>query len=160
MADKEGTDNDERWMGIALSEALLARAAGEVPVGAALVKDGVLLARAHNSPITLCDPTAHAEIIALRTAAAALGNYRLTGATLYVTVEPCPMCAGAIVQARIARVVFGTADPKAGAAVSLYRLLDDPRLNHAVVLTEGVLREECAEILSGFFRAKRLSSAS
>jgi tRNA(adenine34) deaminase len=152
-------DVDEQWMRIALEEAVLARAAGEVPVGAVLVRGEECLARAHNRPISLCDPTAHAEILVLRLAAAAAGNYRLTGTTLYVTLEPCPMCAGAILHARIGRVVFGAADPKNGAVVSLYRLFNDQRLNHAVTLTEGILREDCAEILSGFFRAKRLLSA-
>ncbi|MDA8124605.1 MAG: tRNA adenosine(34) deaminase TadA [Deltaproteobacteria bacterium] len=154
----EMTD-DERWMRLALEEAALGGAKGEVPVGAVLVGDGQILARAHNSPISLCDPTAHAEILALRRAAAAVGNYRLTGTTLFVTLEPCFMCAGAILHARVGRVVFGAADPKGGAAVSLWRFFADPRLNHRVALTEGILRDECAEILSGFFRAKRLSSA-
>ncbi len=151
-------ESDERWMRLALEEAALAREAGEVPVGAVIVRDGELLARAHNSPIVLSDPSAHAEILAIRQAAAAAGNYRLTGTTLYITLEPCLMCAGAILQARIGRIVFGAADPKNGAAVSLYRLFEDPRLNHAVEVTEGVLREACAEILSGFFREKRLLS--
>jgi tRNA(adenine34) deaminase len=158
MESAEPLVTDELWMRIALEEAALARAAGEVPVGAVLVKEGALLARAHNSPVFLCDPTSHAEILVLRQAAATAGNYRLTGTTLYVTLEPCPMCAGAILHARIGRVVFGAADPKNGAAVSLFRLFDDRRLNHAVAVTEGILREDCAEILSGFFRAKRLSS--
>jgi tRNA(adenine34) deaminase len=156
MESAEPMATDEQWMRMALEEAALARAAGEVPVGAVLVREGTLLARAHNSPVSLCDPTAHAETLVLRQAAAHLGNYRLTGTTLYVTLEPCPMCAGAILHARIGRVVFGAADPKNGAAVSLFHLFDDRRLNHAVVVTEGVLREACAEILSGFFRAKRL----
>ena len=147
-------------MRLALEEAALARAAGEVPVGAVIVQGEELLARAHNSPIALNDPSAHAELLAIRRAAAARGNYRLTGTTLYVTLEPCLMCAGAILQARIGRLVFGAADPKNGAAVSLYRLFEDRRLNHAVAVTEGVLREACAEILSGFFREKRLISAA
>jgi tRNA(adenine34) deaminase len=151
-------ETDERWMRIALEEAALAREAGEVPVGAVLVREETPIARAHNSPIALHDPTAHAEILAIRRAAAEAGNYRLTGTTLYVTIEPCLMCAGAILQARIGRLVFGAADPKGGAAVSLYRLFDDGRLNHAVALTQGVLQEACAEILSGFFREKRLIS--
>jgi len=151
-------ETDERWMRLALEEAALAREAGEVPVGAVLVRGEALIARAHNRPIGLNDPTAHAEILAIRQAAAAAGNYRLTGTTLYVTVEPCPMCAGAILQARIERVVFGTRDPKAGAAVSLCRILDDGRFNHVVTVREGALREACAEILSGFFRGKRLTS--
>jgi tRNA(adenine34) deaminase len=152
------SETDERWMRIALEEAARAREAGEVPVGAVLVRGETLIARAHNSPIALHDPTAHAEVLAIRQAAAEAGNYRLTGTTLYVTIEPCLMCAGAVIQARIGRVVFGAADPKSGAAVSLYRLFDDGRLNHAVALTQGVLQEACSEILSGFFREKRLVS--
>ncbi len=149
---------DEKWMRLALEEAALAASAGEVPVGAVIIGGEEILARGHNSPIALSDPSAHAELLAIRRAAAALGNYRLTGTTLYITLEPCLMCAGAIIQARIGRIVFGAADPKNGAAVSLYRLFEDPRLNHSVEVTGGVLREECAEILSGFFREKRLVS--
>jgi tRNA(adenine34) deaminase len=149
---------DEEGMAVALAEAARAQAAGEVPIGAAIVREGRLLAGAHNAPISLLDPSAHAEILAIRAAAAAAGNYRLPGATLFVTIEPCLMCAGAILQARIARVVFGAADPKGGAIVSLYRVFDDGRLNHAVAVTAGVLREACAEIMSGFFREKRVSS--
>ena len=149
---------DEKWMELALEEAALAWEAGEVPVGAVIVRGEELLARAHNRPISLHDPSAHAEILAIRRAAAAAGNYRLAGTTLYVTLEPCIMCAGAIIHARIERLVFGAADPKNGAAVSLYRLFEDPRFNHAVAVTGGVLREACAEILSGFFREKRLTS--
>jgi len=151
---------DEKWMRLALEEAALALSAGEVPVGALIVEGEELLARAHNAPIALSDPSAHAELLAIRRAAAARGNYRLTGATLYATLEPCLMCAGGIIQARIGRVVFGAADPKSGAAVSLYRLFEDRRLNHAVAVTEGILREDCAEILSGFFREKRLLSTT
>ncbi len=151
-------ETDEKWMRLALEEAALARSAGEVPVGAVIVEGEEVLGRAHNAPVALNDPSAHAELLAIRRAAAARENYRLTGTTLYATLEPCLMCAGAIIQARIARVVFGAADPKNGAAVSLYRLFEDRRLNHAVTVTEGVLREACAEILSGFFREKRLLS--
>ncbi len=149
---------DEKWMELALEEAALAREAGEVPVGAVIVRGEELLVRAHNRPISLHDPSAHAEILAIRRSAAAAGNYRLAGTTLYVTLEPCIMCAGAIIHARIERLVFGAADPKSGAAVSLYRLFEDRRFNHAVAVTGGVLREACAEILSGFFREKRLTS--
>ena len=149
---------DEKWMELALEEAALAREAGEVPVGAVIVRGEELLARAHNRPISLHDPSAHAEILAIRRAAAAAGNYRLAGTTLYVTLEPCIMCAGAIIHARIERLVFGAADPKNGAAVSLYRLFENRRFNHAVSVTGGVLREACAEILSGFFHGKRLTS--
>jgi tRNA(adenine34) deaminase len=159
---KKGSKNpmatDERWMGIALEEAALARQAGEVPVGAVIVRGEELLARAHNQPISSNDPSAHAELLAIQRAAAAAGNYRLSGMTLYTTLEPCIMCAGAILHARIERLVFGASDPKNGAAVSLYRLFEDPRFNHAVLVTGGVLREACAEILSGFFRGKRLPS--
>jgi tRNA(adenine34) deaminase len=151
-------ESDEKWMRLALEEAALARSAGEVPVGAVIVRGEELLARAHNNPIALNDPSAHAELLAVRRAASALGNYRLNGTTLYVTLEPCLMCAGAILQARIGRIVFGAADPKNGAAVSLYRLFEDSRLNHTVKVTGGVLREDCAKILSGFFREKRLLS--
>ena len=159
MAEREEPmEPDEKWMRLALEEAALAGTAGEVPVGAAIVRGEELLARAHNSPIGLHDPSAHAELLAIRRAAAALGNYRLTGTTLYVTLEPCLMCAGAILQARVGRIVFGAADPKSGAAISLYRIFEDFRLNHTVEVTEGVLREACAEILSGFFREKRLLS--
>ena len=149
-------DADEKWMRLALEEAALARAEGEVPVGAVIIRGEELLARGRNRPIFLHDPSAHAEILVIRAAATAVGNYRLAGTTLYVTLEPCLMCAGAILHARIERLVFGTADPKGGAAVSLYRLFEDRRLNHAVAVTEGILREACAEILSGFFQGKRL----
>jgi len=149
-------ETDDQWMRIALAEAGTAREAGEVPVGAAIVRDGVLLARAGNGSISLKDPSAHAEILAIRAATVAVGNYRLPETTLYVTLEPCLMCAGAILHARIGRLVFGADDPKGGAAVSLYRIFADRRLNHAVAVTGGVLREECAEILSRFFQEKRL----
>jgi tRNA(adenine34) deaminase len=150
---------DEQWMQVALVEAARAREAGEVPVGALIVRDGNVLACGRNSPISLRDPAAHAEILAIRAAAAAAGNYRLPGTTLYVTLEPCLMCAGAIIHARIDRLVFGAADPKGGAAVSLWRIFEDRRLNHAVAVTGGILQEACAEILSGFFRKKRLIGA-
>jgi tRNA(adenine34) deaminase len=153
-------ETDEKWMRIALAEAERARDAGEVPVGAVIIRDGEFLSGGCNSQILLNDPSAHAEILAIRTAADASGNYRLTGTTLYVTLEPCLMCAGAILHARIERLVFGAADPKGGAAVSLYRLFEDRRLNHAVAVTEGILRDACAEILSGFFRKKRLIGPS
>ncbi len=149
------TAEDIRGMRAALQQARLAAAQEEVPVGAVVrLADGRSFA-AHNAPISANDPTAHAEIRAIRAAAAALGNYRLTGATLYVTLEPCAMCAGAIVHARIARVVYGATDPKAGAVVSLHRLLEDARLNHRPEVTGGVLAEECGEALRAFFRARR-----
>ena len=150
------TDHD--FMKIALEEAQDAYCRGEVPVGAVLVLEGNILARAHNSPIMRNDPTAHAEILALRQAGEKFGNYRLTGAELYVTLEPCIMCAGAIIQARISRVIFGARDPKCGAVVSLYNILADKRLNHQVEITEGILPEECGEIISRFFQQKRVTS--
>ena len=149
---------DDEWMALALAQAGLALDSGEVPVGAVVVLNGALLSAAFNRPISLCDPTAHAEILALRAACSATGNYRLSGATLYVTLEPCLMCAGAIIQARVSRLVFGASDPKNGAAESLYRIFDDKRLNHAVAVQGGILRDACGEILSGFFRRKRLVS--
>lgn len=148
---------DESFMRLALVQARLARDAGEVPVGAVLVCNGELIAAAHNSPIGACDPSAHAEMLVIRQAAASMGNYRLTGSMLYVTLEPCIMCAGVILQARIGRLVYGARDPKSGAVGSLYSLLEDKRLNHRVDVTEGILQENCAEILSGFFREKRIA---
>lgn len=147
---------DEHFMRLALAEAGKALAAGEVPVGAVVVSGDEVVASACNGPVGLRDPSAHAEILALRRAAATGGNYRLVGTTLYVTLEPCIMCAGALVHARVSRLVFGAADPKGGAVVSLYRLLEDGRLNHRVEVTGGVLAVECGEILSRFFREKRL----
>lgn len=127
----------------------------EVPVGAVIVHQNRVIASAHNGREQLRDPTAHAEMIAITQAAESLGTWRLEGCTLYVTLEPCPMCAGAIVQARIPRVVYGAADPKAGAVNTLFRLLDDPRLNHRCETTGGVLADACGEILSRFFQARR-----
>jgi len=139
----------------ALAEAERVAAAGEVPVGAVVVIDGAIVGRAHNAPIALSDPTAHAEVLALREAARRAGNYRLPAATLYVTLEPCAMCCGAVLQARLARVVYGARDPKAGAVESLHRLLDDPRVNHRVSSTGGVLEAESAALLRGFFDTRR-----
>jgi tRNA(adenine34) deaminase len=148
--------SDEACMRLALREAARGARAGEVPVGALLVDaTGEVIARAHNRPVGARDPTAHAEIVALRRAARRLGNYRLPGTTLYVTVEPCAMCAGAIVQARVRRVVFGAPDPKAGAVRTLYRIVDDPRLNHRAEVVGGVLGEECAAVMRDFFQARR-----
>jgi len=147
-------DIDHHYMGEALDAAREGLAVGEVPVGAVLVGE-MVLARAHNRPIGLNDPTAHAEVLALRSAAARLGNYRLPGTTLYVTIEPCLMCVGALIQARVARLVFGAPDPKGGACVSLYRLPEDPRLNHHLEVTGGVREAECRELLQEFFRARR-----
>ena len=151
---------DEDYMQIALTEAGRAYAEDEAPVGAVLVLEGRILARAHNSPITLNDPTAHAEILAIREGCREIGNYRLTGAELFVTLEPCAMCAGAILQARLSRVIFGARDPKAGAVISLYELLIDKRMNHQVKIVEGILQSECGEILSRFFKQKRVRADS
>ena len=143
-------------MGEALVQAREALAAGEVPVGAVAVGEGgEILARAFNRPIGLHDPTAHAEVLALRQAAALAGNYRLPGVSLYVTIEPCLMCLGAMLQARVQRLVFGAADPKGGACVSLYRLPEDERLNHRIEVVGGVREAECRELMQQFFRGRR-----
>ena len=147
--------DDEGFMREALDEARRGAAAGEVPVGAVVVMDGLVVARAHNAPIVMADPTAHAEVLALRAAAEKRGNYRLTGATLYATVEPCAMCCGAALHARVARVVYGARDAKAGAVESLYRLLEDARLNHHATATGDVLADEAAALLSAFFETRR-----
>ena len=147
--------DDAHWMGLALEEAARAARTGEVPVGAVVVLDGRCLASGHNQPIASHDPTAHAEIVALRAAAGTLGNYRLTGATLYATIEPCAMCCGAALHARIARLVYGADDAKAGAVRSVHRLLDDARLNHQVEVIAGVRAAEGGALLREFFRAKR-----
>ena len=149
-------ESDFHYMGEALAAARLALAAGEVPVGAVLVGEGgQILARAFNRPIGMSDPTAHAEVLALREAAQALGNYRLPGVSLYVTIEPCLMCVGALLQARVRRLIFGAPDPKAGACVSLYRLPEDPRWNHRLEVLGGVREAECRELLQEFFQARR-----
>ncbi len=142
-------------MRAALREAQRAAAEEEVPVGAVVVRDGRVIARAHNRPVRTHDPTAHAEILALRRAAQRLGNYRLVGASLYVTIEPCAMCAGAIVHARLKRVVYGASDPKAGASGSALKVLNHPKLNHQVEIARGALAAECAAILREFFRGRR-----
>jgi len=146
---------DEYWMRRALQLAERAACEGEVPVGAVLVHKGELLAEAWNQPIAQNDPTAHAEIQALRLAGTRLGNYRLKDCTLYVTLEPCPMCAGAMVHARIDRVVYATPDPRTGAAGSVFQLLQNPALNHRCEVSSGVLAQPCAELLRNFFRMKR-----
>ncbi|PKY11441.1 tRNA adenosine(34) deaminase TadA [Acidithiobacillus marinus] len=147
---------DTRWMRLALDMAAQAVAVGEVPVGAVLVSAaGEYLAGAHNAPIATHDPSAHAEMRALRAAGLQVENYRLTGSTLYVTLEPCVMCAGAILHARVARVVYGAADPKAGAVESLYQLFDDPRFNHRIQVEAGLLADASATLLKDFFRARR-----
>jgi tRNA(Arg) A34 adenosine deaminase TadA len=146
---------DASFMALALAEAERAAAAGEVPVGAVVVLDGRVIGSGHNQPIGTSDPTAHAEIVALRAAARQMKNYRLPGAALFATVEPCPMCCGAALQARVARVVYGADDPKAGAARSLFRLLEDARLNHQIAVSGGVKSAECAALLTEFFKVKR-----
>src|SRR3954471_7088987 len=147
---------DEQFMGIALNEARRAENAGEVPVGAVIVDaERNVIARGFNQPISTHDPTAHAEIVAMRAAARVLGNYRLKGLTLYCTMEPCAMCAGAIVHARIQRLVFGAADARFGAAGSIYDVVRDTRLNHQVEVTAGVCERECREIVQGFFEKRR-----
>jgi len=145
----------ETYMRLALEEARRAMAEGEVPIGAIIVLENRVIAAAHNQREQLHDPTAHAEMIAITQAAGARESWRLDGCTLYATLEPCPMCAGAIVQARISTVVYGTADPKAGAVRTLYNLLDDPRLNHRCQILSGVLAEPCGQILSQFFQEQR-----
>ena len=148
----------EGFMRAALEQARLALAAGEVPIGAVVVVDDRILASGYNQPISAHDPTAHAEIVALRAAAAAVGNYRLTGATLYVTVEPCLMCVGALVHARVAAVIYGAAEPKSGALASTARAHEMPGLNHRFAVTAGVLEGECRELIQEFFRQKRTTS--
>ena len=153
---------DEQFMRAALAEAERARLRGEVPIGAVIVHEGRIVGRGHNLRETARDPTAHAELIAVRAAAAYLGSWRLVDTTCYVTLEPCPMCAGALVNARVPRVVYGCDDPKAGAVRTLYTLGDDPRLNHRFEIVPGILGAECAAVLSDFFaaiRAKRRSDA-
>ncbi len=147
--------SDEAFMRMALSAAAEAQRLGEVPVGAVLVREGDVIAIGHNQPIIGHDPTAHAEIAALRAAAQKLGNYRLPGCTLYVTLEPCVMCAGAMMHARLARVVYGASDPKTGACGSVVNLFAEPRLNHHTEVQGGVLAEECGTMLSAFFAERR-----
>jgi tRNA(adenine34) deaminase len=146
---------DEAWMELALEQAALAAAAGEVPVGALVIKDGEVIGRGHNRNLLDDDPTAHAEIVALRQAAARLGNHRLTGCTMITTIEPCSMCAGALIHARLARLVYGASDPKAGAAGSSVQVINHPSLNHRMEVTAGVLADKCSEVLQKFFRQKR-----
>jgi tRNA(adenine34) deaminase len=147
--------DDSEFMGLALDLARDAGVAGEVPVGALVVLEGNVVGRGFNQPIGRHDPTAHAEIMALRDAATRIGNYRLPGCTLYVTLEPCAMCAGAIMHARLERVVFGARDPKTGAAGSVIDLFAESRLNHHTAVAGGVLADECGSLLSGFFAARR-----
>jgi tRNA(adenine34) deaminase len=147
--------DDDAWMAEALALARVARARGEVPVGALVVKDGAIIGRGGNAPVAHSDPTAHAEIAALREAGRTLGNYRLPGCELFVTLEPCAMCAGAILHARIARVVYGARDPKTGACGSVVDLFAEPRLNHHATVAGGVRAEECGKLLSEFFAERR-----
>lgn len=149
------TNQDEYWMQQALQLAMLAAAAEEVPVGAVLVLDDAIIAEGYNCPLSTHDPTAHAEMIALRKGAEKIGNYRLVNATLYVTLEPCIMCAGAMVHARIKRLVYGATDPKAGAIQSKAHILDKPFLNHRVAYAGGLLAAQCGQLLSRFFQDKR-----
>lgn len=153
-------ETDEQGMAMALALARRAEQAGEVPVGALLVRDGLVIGEGWNRPIGSHDPSAHAEMVALREAAASVGNYRLPNTTLYVTLEPCAMCAGAIIHARVGRLVFGASDPRAGAVHSLYDLISQPRLNHRVEWRGGVLDTECGDLLRHFFRQRRGSSPS
>ena len=147
---------DEKWMRLAIEKAVEAKALDEVPVGACLVdEDGTLLAAASNRTIVNNDPTAHAEILALREAAEAKGNYRLTGSTVYTTIEPCVMCAGALVNTRVKRLVFAAHDPRFGAVESRFRLCDSELLNHRIEIVSGVLEEECRALMQDFFRARR-----
>jgi tRNA(adenine34) deaminase len=147
---------DEQWMRYALNRALEAGERGEVPVGAVVVIDGELIAEGLNAPIATCDPTAHAEVVALRRAATQVKNYRLTGATIYVTIEPCLMCVGAMVHARIARLVYGAPEPKAGAIESAMRALEHPTLNHRFEVTGGMLADEAREVMQAFFQRRRV----
>jgi tRNA(adenine34) deaminase len=148
-------NHDVRFMQAALDEARAAAERGEVPIGAVVVLNDEIIARAGNRTIADCDPTAHAEILALREASKRFGNYRLTGAALYVTIEPCAMCAGAMIQARIARLVYGAEDAKGGAVHSCFAVLDHPQLNHRVAVTTGILAEDAAAVLKDFFAARR-----
>jgi tRNA(adenine34) deaminase len=147
--------SDREAMEAALGEARLAAEAGEVPIGAVVLREGEIVARGQNRVLRDNDPTAHAEIVALRGAAQSIGNYRLNGCTLYVTLEPCAMCAGAMIHARLQRLVFAAADPKAGAAGSVLSVINHPQLNHQMVVEQGILAEEAGELLRGFFRERR-----
>ncbi len=147
--------DDRAAMESALAEARTAASAGEVPIGAIVVREGMVIAGGQNRVLRDCDPTAHAEIVAMRAAAEALGNYRLNGCSLYVTLEPCAMCAGAMIHARLDRLVFAAADPKAGAAGSVISLINHPRLNHQMQVEQGILADESSELLKSFFRERR-----
>jgi tRNA(adenine34) deaminase len=155
MGETTAHGADERFMRAALEEAHLAGDRGEVPVGAVVVLDDAIVGRGYNQPISACDPTAHAEIVALREAGRRVGNYRLTGATVYVTIEPCQMCVGAMVHARIARLVYGAPEPKAGAIESAMRAHEHAALNHRLEALGGVLEDECRAVMQGFFQKRR-----
>ena len=146
---------DAAWMRVALEQARIAAQAGEVPVGALVTKDGEIVGQGHNRNLLDSDPSAHAEIVALREAAARLGNHRLGGCEMFVTIEPCVMCAGALIHARLARLVYGASDPKAGAVASVLQVLNHPGLNHKIEVKSGVLADECSAVLQTFFRSKR-----
>ncbi|MDY6828930.1 MAG: tRNA adenosine(34) deaminase TadA [Pseudomonadota bacterium] len=159
MTDPAFTETDRRWMRVALAEARRGEASGEVPIGAVLVSaEGACLGRGHNRPRSSEDPTAHAEVVCLRAAARTVGNYRLLGSTLYVTVEPCAMCAGALLHARVSRLVYATVEPRQGAVQSRLQLLDTPGLTHRVVHQGGLLAEPAAELMQAFFRRRRTGS--
>ena len=149
------SEADQRFMRMAIEQAEIAEENGDVPIGAVIVHQGQIIGKAYNQREQLADPTAHAEIIALTQAAAAIENWHLHGCTMYVTLEPCPLCAGALVLARIDRLVYGCSDPKTGACGSLYNIVQDQRLNHRVEITSGVLADECSEILQRFFAKRR-----
>jgi tRNA(adenine34) deaminase len=155
--DSAVSDEPDRFMRLALAAAAQAEAAGDLPIGAVAVRDGEVIATAHNRRSIDRDPTAHAEILVLREAASVVGEWRLNDVTVVVTLEPCPMCAGALWAARVGRLVFGAADPKAGAAGSLYNFATDPRLNHETEVVPGIRAEECGELLARFFRSRRSS---
>ena len=153
------TENDEQYMRLAIDQAKIAEENGDVPIGAVIVYQDQIIGKAYNQRQQLQDPTAHAEIIALTQAASFLESWRLNGCTMYVTLEPCPMCAGALVLARIDRLVYGCDDPKTGAVKSLYNIVQDERLNHRLEVTSGVLAEECSELLQDFFQRRRVENA-
>lgn len=152
---KEREQIDQYFMNLALEQGRLAYDAGEVPVGAVVVQNGTVIGRGYNQPITSLDPSAHAEIVALRDAANNIGNYRLSGATLYVTVEPCAMCSGCLVHSRIERLVYATTEPKSGAIESAMRLLDSPFFNHKIEISAGILASEASGLMSNFFKMRR-----
>ncbi|HKE31780.1 MAG TPA: tRNA adenosine(34) deaminase TadA [Candidatus Angelobacter sp.] len=154
-AELKRSREDAAWMRAALEQARIAAHAGEVPVGALVTKDGEIVGQGHNRNLLDNDPSAHAEIVALREAAARLGNHRLGGCEMFVTIEPCAMCAGALIHARLARLVYGASDPKAGAVASVLQVLNHPGLNHKMEVKSGVLADECSAVLQTFFRSKR-----